>query len=70
LDTRQQAIARQCLEGAESGTMTFPQVVAALTAANFDGYFIDLRLDQATYYVASGEGLEVSTHASAVTAAI
>jgi hypothetical protein len=51
LDTRQRAIARQCLEGAESGTMTLPQVVGTLMAADFDGYFVDLRLGEATYYL-------------------
>jgi len=30
VDTRKQAIARQCLEGAESGAMTFPQIVGTL----------------------------------------
>ena len=69
MDTRQQAIARQCLEGAESGTMTFPQVVGALMAADFDGYFVDLRLGQATYYLPNGEGLELPTHRSAVAVA-
>jgi len=33
LDTRKQATARQCLEGAESGTMTFPQIVGTLMMA-------------------------------------
>jgi uncharacterized protein YbcV (DUF1398 family) len=69
LDTRQQAIARQCLEGAESGTMTFPQVVGTLMAADFDGYFVDLRLGEATYYLPNGEGLELPTHRSAVAVA-
>lgn len=69
MDTRQQAIARQCLEGAESGTMTFPQVVGALMAADFDGYFVDLRLGQATYYLPNGEGLELPTHRNAVAVA-
>jgi uncharacterized protein YbcV (DUF1398 family) len=69
LDTRQQAIARQCLEAAESGTMTFPQVVGALMAADFDGYFVDLRLGRATYYLPDCEGLELPTHRSAVAVA-
>ena len=69
MDTRQQAIARQCLERAESGTMTFPQVVGALMAADFDGYFVDLRLGEATYYLPNGEGLELPTHRSAVAVA-
>ena len=69
MDTRKQAIAQQCLEGAESGTMTFPQVIGALMAADFDGYFVDLRLGQATYYLPHGEGLELPTHRSAVAVA-
>lgn len=69
MDTRQQAIARQCLEGAENGTMTFPQVVGALLAADFDGYFVDLRLGRAIYYLPSGEGLELATHRSAAAVA-
>jgi uncharacterized protein YbcV (DUF1398 family) len=70
VDTRKQAIARQCLEGAESGTMSFPQIVEALVAADFDGYFVDLRLGQATYYLQDGEGLELPTHRSAVAVAV
>jgi hypothetical protein len=69
LDTRRQAIARQCLEGAESGTMTFPQVVGTLMAADFDGYFVDLRLGEATYYLPNGEGLELPTQRSTVAVA-
>jgi uncharacterized protein YbcV (DUF1398 family) len=66
MDTKQQAIARQCLEGAENGTMTFPQIVGALIEADFDGYLVDLRLGQATYYLPDSEGLELPTHGSAV----
>ncbi|HWG68410.1 MAG TPA: DUF1398 family protein [Steroidobacteraceae bacterium] len=69
MDTRKQAIARRCLEGAESGTMSFPQIVEALMAAGFDGYLIDLRLGRATYYLPDGEGLELPTHRSAVAVA-
>jgi uncharacterized protein YbcV (DUF1398 family) len=69
VDTKKQQIARQCLEGAESGTMTFPQIVEALIAENFDGYCVDLRLGQATYYLPDGEGLELPTHRSSVAVA-
>jgi uncharacterized protein YbcV (DUF1398 family) len=68
MDTKQQAIARQCLDGAENGTMTFPQMVGTLMAAGFDGYLVDLRLGQATYYLPDGEGLELPAHRSAVAA--
>jgi uncharacterized protein YbcV (DUF1398 family) len=63
---QQQAIARQCLEGAEKDTMTFPQIVGTLLEAGFEAYLVDLRLGQATYYLPDGEGLELPTHGSAV----
>ncbi len=66
MDTKQQATARQCLDGAENNTMTFPQIVGKLIEAGFDGYLVDLRLGQATYYLPGGEGLELPTHASTV----
>jgi len=69
MDTEHQEIARQCLEGAESGKMTFPQIVGTLTAAGFDGYLVDLRLGQTTYYLPDGMGVELPTHVSNVAVA-
>ncbi len=69
MDAKHQDVARQCLEGAENGTMTFPQIVGTLIAAGFDGYLVDLRLGQGTYYVQGGEGLELPTHSSSVVVA-
>jgi uncharacterized protein YbcV (DUF1398 family) len=40
-----------------------------LTAEGFDGYLVDLRLGQATYYLPDGEGLELPTHLSNVAVA-
>jgi uncharacterized protein YbcV (DUF1398 family) len=69
VDNKNLEIARQCLEGAESGTMTFPQVVGTLMAAAFDGYQIDLRLGLAAYYLQDGEGFQLPTHTSEVAVA-
>jgi uncharacterized protein YbcV (DUF1398 family) len=69
MDTKQRATAHQCLEGAENGTMTFPQIVGALIEDGFDGYLVDLRLGQASYYLPGGEGLELPMQASAVAVA-
>lgn len=52
-------VARTCLEGAESGAMTFPQVVMTLMDAGFDGYAVDLRSATATYYLPGGEAVEL-----------
>jgi uncharacterized protein YbcV (DUF1398 family) len=69
MDTKHQDIARQCLEGAESGTMTFPQIVGTLMAAAFDGYLVDLRLGQANYYPQDAAGLGLPTHLGSVAVA-
>ncbi len=54
-------VARACLAGAESGAMTFPQIVGALIEAGFDGYAVDLRRATAIYYRPDGESLELAT---------
>jgi uncharacterized protein YbcV (DUF1398 family) len=56
-----QAIARTTHEGSESGAVTFPQSVAMLMDAGFDGYAVDLRRATRTYYQTSGEAVEFSS---------
>ncbi len=53
-----EAIAHKCLEGAESNSMTFPQVVSTLMGAGFEGYSVDLRRGMVAYYSPSGETVE------------
>jgi uncharacterized protein YbcV (DUF1398 family) len=53
----QESTAQTCLHGAESGTLTFPQIVVALKTAGFDGYAVDLRRATITYYLTDGEAL-------------
>ncbi len=57
-------IARRCLDGAETGTMTFPEIVAALMAAGFESYTVDLRRSTATYYTPDGQSVELAAHAA------
>ncbi|MGA0604185.1 DUF1398 family protein [Caulobacter sp. KR2-114] len=64
MDANQNACARACLEGADSGAMDFPQILATLAAAGFEGYAVDYRRERATYYLPSGEGLDLATHAT------
>jgi uncharacterized protein YbcV (DUF1398 family) len=52
-------IAHSCLEGAESGAMTFPQIVGTLMETGFDGYAVDLRRATAVYYRLDGEAIEL-----------
>jgi uncharacterized protein YbcV (DUF1398 family) len=53
-------IAYKCLEGAESNAMTFPQIVSTLLEAGFEGYFVDFRRGMVSYYLPSGDSVELS----------
>ena len=55
------SVAQACLEGAEGGTMTFPQIVATLMQEGFEGYLIDLRRATATYYRPDGDSVDLTT---------
>jgi len=61
MTTKWNDVARSCVEGAESGGKTFPQIVGALMAAGFDGYAVDLRRATAVYYLPDGEAVELAT---------
>jgi uncharacterized protein YbcV (DUF1398 family) len=43
--------------------------VGALTASGFEGYLVDLRLNQASYYLPDGMGVELPTHVTNVAVA-
>ncbi len=81
MNAEQIAIARDCHDGAETDRMTFPQSVAKLMHAGFDGYLVDLRRAAQTFYVPDGENLDLPSrkpaqdvasrfNAEAITAAI
>lgn len=56
-----QDIARTTLEGAESGTQTFPEGVRMLMEAGFDGYAVDLRCSTRHYYMPDGQTISLKT---------
>jgi uncharacterized protein YbcV (DUF1398 family) len=62
MDDRRQSVARACLKGAESNTMTFPQIVGTLMQDGFEGYAIDFRRATATYYLPDGDSVELPAH--------
>ncbi len=64
MDAHKRAVAQDCLEGAETDCMTFPQSVAKLIEAGFDGYLVDLRRAARTYYLLDGEALDLPTGAA------
>lgn len=63
MNDQQQTTARTCLAAAEGNTMSFPHIIGTLTDAGFEGYAIDFRRATATYYLPSGESIELAAHA-------
>jgi uncharacterized protein YbcV (DUF1398 family) len=63
MDARLIETAQCCRDGAESNTMTFPQIVGALMSVGFEGYAIDFRRRTATYYLPDGDSTVLPTRA-------
>lgn len=59
----QRAVARACLNAAESDATPFPRIVARLMAAGFERYAVDLARATSTYYLPDGSSLVLDTHA-------
>lgn len=59
---RMKTLAQTCLEAAETGDMTFPEIVSALSAGGFESYVVDFRRSTTTYYAADGESVELRGH--------
>jgi len=59
---QQQHTAALCLQAAETGTMSFPEIVATLIGAGFESYLIDFRRNAATYYLPDGAHTEFAFH--------
>lgn len=61
MDDHRTRIAQTCLEGAESNTMTFPQIVGTLMKEGFESYSIDYRRATATYFLPDGDSVVLPT---------
>lgn len=62
MDDHRMSVAKACLDAAQDGTMTFPQIVGTLMQEGFEGYAIDFRRAVATYYTPCGDSIEVPAH--------
>ena len=71
MDAERIGIAETCLRGAHDGSLSFPELVGKLTAAGFEGYWIDYRRNKQTFYLPDGDSLEmaISDSGEAVAAA-
>lgn len=59
VDAQQSLVAKHCLSAAHDGSLDFPSIVGRLIEAGFESYAIDFRRRMATYYLPSGEGLDL-----------
>jgi uncharacterized protein YbcV (DUF1398 family) len=59
MDSHLTTIAQRCLAAAHAGTLDFPGVVRTLMEAGFEGYDVDFRRGRATYFVPSGDAVEL-----------
>ncbi|OJW68779.1 MAG: DUF1398 domain-containing protein [Sphingomonadales bacterium 63-6] len=46
--------AQNCMQAAHSGALSFPEIVGTLMQAGFEGYTVDFRCGEVTYYHSSG----------------
>lgn len=65
MDARMKTLAQTCLEAAETGAMTFPEIVAALSEGGFESYIVDYRRSTTTYYAADGQSVELRSREAA-----
>lgn len=55
MDAEHIAIAETCLHAAHDGSLSFPEIVGRLIGAGFEGYTVDYRTNNQTYYLPDGE---------------
>ena len=59
MNDRLTKIAAACLGGAETGGLTFPEIVGTLMSEGFDGYQADLRAGEIAYYLPDGDNVRL-----------
>ena len=70
MDAERTAIAETCLRAAHDGSLAFPEIVGRLIAAGFEGYSVDYRRNNQTFYLPDGDSvtLELQSPAGSVAA--
>lgn len=68
-DEQPTATAQKCLDAAYAGTMDFPSIVRSLMEAGFEGYDVDYRRGTSTYFLATGDSVQLALPKSDATVA-
>ena len=69
MNDTQQAIALECFQGADTGRLSFPQILGLLAGAGIEGYCVDYRRGETSYVLPSGEAARFAGHRVQVAAA-
>jgi uncharacterized protein YbcV (DUF1398 family) len=57
MDAQRTTLANTCLNAAYDKSMSFPEIVATLIKAGFEGYFVDYRRGTTTYFLPDGDSV-------------
>lgn len=61
MNNHQISIAEKCLNAAYDKKMSFPEIIATLIDAGFEGYSVDYRCKTATYFLPDGDNVVLNT---------
>lgn len=56
------SVAQRCLDCAENGSMSFPEIIGTLIQEGFESYHVDFFRSSATYYMSDGSSIELPVH--------
>lgn len=65
MNPEQKRIAQNCMNASHDGTADFPTILGNLAAAGLEGYLVDYRKGTSTYYLPSGESVEIENQKTA-----
>lgn len=57
MDAQRTTLANTCLNAAYDRSMSFPEIVATLIKAGFEGYVVDYRRGTTTYFLPDGDSV-------------
>jgi uncharacterized protein YbcV (DUF1398 family) len=57
MDAQRTTLANTCLNAAYDKSMSFPEIVATLIKAGFEGYVVDYRRGTTTYFLPDGDSV-------------
>src|SRR3546814_14787349 len=69
MDAERIAVARTCLDAAQNGSLSFPEIIGKLADAGFEGYAVDYRCNTQTCYLPEGDSITLDLPRSATAVA-